>query len=1001
MTVRITSLSAVSLMIVLWSGCSQKEKRELSIRQTQNYKEYKIDSAVAENTLIWAVDNGISQAAIDTLKPMLRNLDSLAHKFQDSAFWSIYIYTLFDIGLEYEIIDQYDSAYPYLQKSYELSKSLWGEEILIVTMCLNKLAFYFSYKGDYTRYHECLFKSYDIRRRILDKNDFFLALGLGNMAAYFYDIGDHLKEKLYAEKALEIYQRHFEIWKYSIDSIKKDSLYKLYGYMPTLPKTIHKMLTGIPNRYAAFLYNKMEKFVLNNDYKMARLYNDELDSIILKYPSIKPTVARYSTHLRAKYQLQTGNIERALILLDSLVLLYEEDHHDPSDIYNLKADFLIQAGRYADAKKIINDKINIGTSKSLKAFKFQRLALICLKEENFNEAIHKCDSANKINLGDSLYRIFRNNEFMFNRLVPFEANQLLNILHYEILARYGLLDSISSIDEKQKIISLFDQLNSGMVFLQENNYSEEGKIRQESDYYPEYEKAINLASDLYAQTADKKYVDYILKWSESHKAIALMNVISQKRELYTSDAFPKPVQELNDLYMLYNGIKNKLLKLDLDTIKADRNYRQNLLNSLEKTNSDIDVLKEKNKDIVSAYLNPMERINYPEEEIKKYLKEKNAVLIDYFIGNDKIHITLVSNQEETVYSTKLKQADYKSIDSFNLFNRKFKGPVDTGLSRRIYDLILGPIENKLTSKHLIIIPDGILYRIPFESLVDSSGRILLEKHSIQYEYSSKLLLKKGFKESRSNYAGFAPDYTGHEEILVSSDESKILEDTYAESRAMLGALKFNVPEVVQGAKIIGGKSFIGPIVDKLSFKEHSRDARIVHLAMHAITDDRNADYSQLFFKSKEGNEPLFAYELNEYEMHTELAILSACNTGVGDYRRGDGVKSIARAFKAAGCKNILMSLWPANDASTKDIVIGFLENLKAGMGKADALRQSKLNYLKSATTELQKPYYWAGLVLIGDNDPMNFSKSFNILYWSFIILIIMFLLFQVGKILRK
>ena len=93
--------------------------------------------------------------------------------------------------------------------------------------------------------------------------------------------------------------------------------------------------------------------------------------------------------------------------------------------------------------------------------------------------------------------------------------------------------------------------------------------------------------------------------------------------MYTSDAFPKPVQELNDLYMLYNGIKNKLLKLDLDTIKADRNYRQNLLNSLEKTNSDIDVLKrKKNKDIVSAYLNPMERINYPEEEIKKYLKKR-------------------------------------------------------------------------------------------------------------------------------------------------------------------------------------------------------------------------------------------------------------------------------------------------------------------------------------------------------------------------------------------
>jgi CHAT domain-containing protein len=226
------------------------------------------------------------------------------------------------------------------------------------------------------------------------------------------------------------------------------------------------------------------------------------------------------------------------------------------------------------------------------------------------------------------------------------------------------------------------------------------------------------------------------------------------------------------------------------------------------------------------------------------------------------------------------------------------------------------------------------------------------------------------------YTGFAPEYKGNEEIDVPSIEAITLKDMYTNTRELLGPLKFNIPEVVESAFLFKGRSFVGTKVDKQIFLTNSKDTRILHLAMHAITDDQNPDYSQLFFKSNNKSEPLFAYELNEQELKSELAILSACNTGVGTYRRGDGVQSLARAFKAAGCKNIVMSLWPANDASTKDIVVGFLKKLKAGMGKADALRQSKLDYLQTAPPELKQPYYWAGLVLIGDNEAMDFGNNY-------------------------
>ena len=90
-------------------------------------------------------------------------------------------------------------------------------------------------------------------------------------------------------------------------------------------KTIHKMgLLASQTGTGFSLYNKMENLFLNNDYKMARLYNDELDSIILKYPSIKPTVNGDTARIYVlNINYRQGNIE-ALILLDSLVLLYRK-----------------------------------------------------------------------------------------------------------------------------------------------------------------------------------------------------------------------------------------------------------------------------------------------------------------------------------------------------------------------------------------------------------------------------------------------------------------------------------------------------------------------------------------------------------------------------------------------------------------------------------------------------------------------------------------------------
>jgi len=96
---------------------------------------------------------------------------------------------------------------------------------------------------------------------------------------------------------------------------------------------------------------------------------------------------------------------------------------------------------------------------------------------------------------------------------------------------------------------------------------------------------------------------------------------------------------------------------------------------------------------------------------------------------------------------------------------------------------------------------------------------------------------------------------------------------------------------------------------------------------------------------------------------TKLVVLSACDTGVGEVRNGDGVYGLRRALVLAGAESQMMSLWPVPDRSTSDLMIGFYKRLMSGDGRGDALRQVQLRML--ARQPHAHPYYWAGFILSG------------------------------------
>jgi CHAT domain-containing protein len=97
---------------------------------------------------------------------------------------------------------------------------------------------------------------------------------------------------------------------------------------------------------------------------------------------------------------------------------------------------------------------------------------------------------------------------------------------------------------------------------------------------------------------------------------------------------------------------------------------------------------------------------------------------------------------------------------------------------------------------------------------------------------------------------------------------------------------------------------------------------------------------------------------------TKLVVLSACDTGLGEIRNGEGVYGLRRSFVIAGAESLVMSLWPVSDMVTRELMTNYYKNLKGGMGRGEALRHVKLAMIKRPTR--RHPFYWASFIQSGE-----------------------------------
>jgi len=217
--------------------------------------------------------------------------------------------------------------------------------------------------------------------------------------------------------------------------------------------------------------------------------------------------------------------------------------------------------------------------------------------------------------------------------------------------------------------------------------------------------------------------------------------------------------------------------------------------------------------------------------------------------------------------------------------------------------------------------------------------------------------------------------------IAPSYNPQIIKDSFG-----LSVLRYNKEEAQKAAGYFRGKMLLSEEATKPNFLRVASKFNILHLAMHAQMNDEQPMLSNLLLSSsmEEEDQSLYTYELYGLDLTAELTVLSACNTGAGKMVRGEGIMSLARAFQYAGCPNIITSLWTVDDQSTAELMDLFYEALVQDQNKGHALKIAKQRYLEQADPLFSHPFYWAGFILIGDNQPV--SRVVNFPSWGYILI---------------
>lgn len=592
---------------------------------------------------------------------------------------------------------------------------------------------------------------------------------------------------------------------------------------------------------------------------------------------------------------------------------------------------------------------------------YENLGEVYLAQKKFAKSLEFCQKAISIVL-DKNYKLKLTNEDL--ELVK-EKHELLNHLLTKskvLIAYYKHNNNTNYLEQALSVFKTADKLVDIIRFRSNENLSK---------LYWREKSAL-----LYANAVEVSYllnkVEDAYYFMERNKAILLLENISNQQAKSLAklpDSISEREFELKQNVLLaenalYNAKGEEKKNFFRDSVYQSKSKYENFIAYLE-TN-------------YSSYVDFKKNIKVlPYKDFKKkYAKKNNAVL--HYIINDKRGYGLLTYNDgfEFFKIDDVGRLNSQIIKMIQLFKEKANASIVNKLSYQVFSqLIPNKIYSKLKTKNLTIIPDYTLQQFPFEALViNSDGTYFIEDNDIHYAYSMSYLdVKKDFSnKSKKDWLGMAP---------VSFHSTGLHKLPFSEGE--VSKIKELIPK---------GTVFLKDQASKANWLEHFSQYKVHHLSTHADIDSTGNHWIAF------ADDKLYLKEIYATKNISDMLVLSACNTSVGELQKGEGVMSLTRGFFHSGVKSVVASLWEVNDISGKEILIDFYKELNKGITKSAALRNAKLNYLKDQKEVDISPFYWSTFIVIGDNSPINSTYT---IFWILPIIGILILIIFIAILLTK
>lgn len=911
---------------------------------------------------------------------------------QDStSFQEILGDTLVKKGQTFYFSNNIDSALFYCEKSAEQFKAaeVWEKYI----GALNDISYINYNTKEYIKFEAAALKAHEESLLYLNANSLYRITAFNNLYAHYYSLGDHNKAITICKEVLSLNTKNNAETSEIISSyLNLGNSFRFTGDYNNAVSFMKKALkiqqdTFPDDPEIADTYRDIGRvFRINNQIDSAAFYFEKAAQLLEPVKKNNPLSKIKTNNYLSLAELWIDNQD----ITTANAYVRKAANFVPNDFYQIRLDevrgkILFNQGKYPQAIRSIKKAMDLARSTKKRntlpyqARRLMELAKIYETSDDLEAALTNYQNALKVLSPNFESDLFQDNPEVSQLLDKPDALKILNnkarILYQYYTAQQKQTQLIAAYQTYLSATNLIKDFRQGIQTAESKSTLSEKNIEI-------YEGAIHCALELYTQTGEDSYKETAFYLAERNKALLLLESINEQSAKNFAGIPDSLLEQEKDLklnitYFQKLSLENKSKNLSTQTIEENLFDLQQSLNTLtdnlEKTYPRYYDLK---------YRNEPSKIS----EIQQSLQASNKAFLEYFVGENDIYLFVLTSENLEIRKLENETLIRQQVETLrNLINQAPDAGFGmseyntlTTSANELYLQLIKPIVDQLHPDitDWVIIPDYYLNYIPFDILLRQQATAgkqslspkklayLFEDYNISYDYSITLHLKNQNRPKQNfkrTFAGFAPAF----KTIDQAGSSRTC------TKDELFALQCSEEEVGSIAALMGGQKFLGKAANRMSFETEVKDYKIIHLATHACIDEQDSKLNKIFLT----DDYLSDSDLYNMELHAELAVLSACNTGSGKLIKGEGVMSLARGFINAGCSSTLISMWSVDDCATSDIMFNFYEGIKAGLTKEKALKAAKLKYLETVDKAKMHPYYWAAFLPFGEMEAIEMKTN--------------------------